>query len=204
VALVLVSLFVLLPLAELFVIVAVAQSIGVWETFLAMLLLSIFGALVVRREGLSIWRRATEQFNAGRVPAKELTDGLLLLAGGALLLIPGFITDFFGLLLLLPPIRALIRPLLSMLFIGRIGRTGRVAFVGMRGAGAAARRVRRNPAGFRSSGQYPGGQDMGGQYTYGESWAEVVDVEVNEPPAIDVPRSASSADTSEEPGHTGA
>jgi UPF0716 protein FxsA len=64
---------------------------------------------VVKREGLGVWRRAQRQLDMGSVPGRELVDGILVLAAGALLLTPGFVSDCVGILLLLPPVRAAIR-----------------------------------------------------------------------------------------------
>lgn len=121
-ALVLVALFVALPFAELAVIVAAADAIGLGWTFLALIAMSVAGAWLVRREGSAIWRRANDELRAGRMPARELLDGALALLGGALLLTPGFITDALGLVLLFPPTRALLRPLV-VAFMARRARS---------------------------------------------------------------------------------
>jgi UPF0716 protein FxsA len=102
-------LLVLWPLAELFVIVKISEAIG----FLWMLLLLFIswpiGTWIIRHEGRAAWRRLREALAAGRTPTHEVLDGALVLFGGLLLLVPGFITDAIGLLLLLPPTRALAR-----------------------------------------------------------------------------------------------
>ncbi len=105
--------FVLWPLAELFVIVKLSEAIG-FLLVLALLVISWpIGTRVIRHEGRAAWRRLQEAINAGRVPTDEVLDGALVLFGGALLLVPGFITDAIGLLLLLPPTRALARRVLA-------------------------------------------------------------------------------------------
>ena len=111
VALLLVVLFVVVPLAELAVVVAAAESFGLGVTLFVLLAFSLAGAWLTKREGTSVWRRANEELAAGRPPARELLDGAMILGGGALLLTPGFITDLAGLLMLLPPTRMLLRPL---------------------------------------------------------------------------------------------
>ena len=108
---VLALLFLVVPFLELFVIVQVGQSIGVVNTLGALVLVSVTGAWLVRREGLGLLRRARLQMNQGRVPAAEVIDGVLVIVAGALLLTPGFLTDLLGLLLLLPPVRASMRHL---------------------------------------------------------------------------------------------
>ena len=106
---VLALLFVVLPFVELYVIVQVAHVMGVLPTLAILLLVSIGGAWLVKREGFSVIRRAQARMNEGRVPGRELVDGMLILFAGVLLLTPGFITDAVGILLLLPPVRAAVR-----------------------------------------------------------------------------------------------
>lgn len=110
--LLLVVLFLLTPIAELAVIVQVSDGIGLGSTVGLLILVSLLGAWLVKREGLGAWRRVQQQVHAGKVPAAEMVDGVMILVGGALLLTPGFLTDALGLALLLPPVRAVIRRLL--------------------------------------------------------------------------------------------
>jgi UPF0716 protein FxsA len=107
----LVVLFVLVPIVELAVIIQVGQAIGVVETLLLMVVVSVVGAWLVKREGIGVWRRAQRQMDAGVMPGRELVDGVLIMVAGALLLLPGFVSDCLGILLLLPPVRALVRGL---------------------------------------------------------------------------------------------
>jgi UPF0716 protein FxsA len=107
--LLLVALFILVPIAELAVIIQVGQAIGVWWTILLLVADSILGSLLMRSQGRAAWRRFNEALRVGRVPGREVADGVMVIFGGALLLTPGFLTDIFGLLFLLPPTRALIR-----------------------------------------------------------------------------------------------
>jgi UPF0716 protein FxsA len=105
----LVILFVLVPIAELAILIQVGQAIGVWWTIALLVADSILGSLLMRSQGRAVWRRFNEALQAGRAPAREVADGVLVIFGGALLLTPGFLTDILGLLLLLPPTRAAIR-----------------------------------------------------------------------------------------------
>jgi UPF0716 protein FxsA len=105
----LVALFIAVPIAELAVIIQVGQAIGVWWTIGLLVADSIVGSLLMRSQGRAAWRRFNQAVVSGRVPAREVADGVLVIFGGALLLTPGFISDVFGLLFLLPPTRALIR-----------------------------------------------------------------------------------------------
>jgi UPF0716 protein FxsA len=109
----LVIVFIVVPLAELFVIIQVSHIFGVVTTLAILLLVSIGGAWLVKREGVGVMRRAQAKVNAGEVPGREITDGILILLAGALLLAPGFITDTLGVLLLLPPVRAGMRALVT-------------------------------------------------------------------------------------------
>ena len=102
-------LFVVVPLVELYVIVTVAQQIGAFPTLALLLTVSVFGAWLVKREGLGVMRRTQALVQAGELPAREMVDGALLLAAGSMLVVPGFVTDALGLLLVVPPVRALVR-----------------------------------------------------------------------------------------------
>ncbi len=117
------------PLAELWVIVEVAQRIGVPFTLVLLFGISLVGAWLLKREGMAAWRRLVATVRKGEVPANELTDAGLILLGGALLLTPGFLTDVVGLLLLVAPSRAVVkrvaRKILTRLALRRFGAAGR-------------------------------------------------------------------------------
>lgn len=102
-------LFLVVPVVELAVIIQVGHVIGTWNTIALLLLVSLCGAWLVKREGLGVLRRFRQQMDVGHVPGRELADGVLILFAGALLLTPGFVTDMFGLLLLIPPVRSAVR-----------------------------------------------------------------------------------------------
>lgn len=106
---VLVVLFVLVPLAELYVIIQVGQAFGALTTIALLILISAAGAWLVKREGIGVWRRFRRQVESGAVPGREIADGVMILFAGALLMTPGFLTDIAGLALLLPPVRAGVR-----------------------------------------------------------------------------------------------
>lgn len=114
--------FVILPIAELYVIIQVGHAIGVFDTIGLLLLVSLVGSWLVKREGLAVWRRFNEQVQAGMAPGNEIADGVMVLLAGALLISPGFVTDVFGVLLLLPPVRAVVRALLVRRTANRIRR----------------------------------------------------------------------------------
>jgi UPF0716 protein FxsA len=102
-------LFLVVPLAELAVIIAVAGEIGVGNTIVALIAISVAGAWLAKREGVGVIRRVQSSLEAGRMPAREVVDGALILLAGALMLTPGFLTDLLALVLLLPPTRAGVR-----------------------------------------------------------------------------------------------
>jgi UPF0716 protein FxsA len=107
---VLIILFLILwPLAELFVLIKVAEAIGALYAILLLLVSWPVGTWVLRAQGRAAWRRLSAAVAAGRSPGREVLDGALILFGGLLLIVPGFITDLIGVLALLPPTRALMR-----------------------------------------------------------------------------------------------
>jgi UPF0716 protein FxsA len=118
--LLLVILFIVVPIAELAVLIQIGQAIGVWWTIALLVADAILGSLLARSQGRTVWRRFNEAIQAGRAPAREVMDGALVLFGGALLLTPGFLSDILGLFLLLPPTRAFVRALLVRRFAGRM------------------------------------------------------------------------------------
>ena len=106
--LLLIVLFVVVPLVELAVIQQVAQAISLGPTLVLLLVDSVLGAVLVRREGSRAWAAFREALSQGRIPGDEIVQGALVLGGGALLLTPGFVTDLVGLLLVIPPTRRLL------------------------------------------------------------------------------------------------
>ncbi len=116
----LVLLFIVVPIVEIYVIIQVGQAIGALWTIALLVADSIVGSMFMRSQGRAAWRRFNEAIAAGRIPAREVVDGALVIFGGALLLTPGFVTDIFGATFLLPPTRAVIRRLLVRRFTGRL------------------------------------------------------------------------------------
>jgi UPF0716 protein FxsA len=106
---VLIVLFIILPLAELYVIYQVGDAIGILPTLALLVLDSLLGAWLLRTQGRTTWNRFQATMQAGRIPHREVFDGVLVIFGGAFLITPGFITDIIGILLLLPPTRSLFR-----------------------------------------------------------------------------------------------
>ena len=124
----LVALFIAIPVLELYVILQVGDAIGAVWTVLLLAAASVLGSLLLRSQGRVVWRRFNEALAAGRMPHREVQDGVLVIFGGALLITPGFISDVFGLSLLLPPSRALVRRVGMRIIARRV--TMRVAAAG--------------------------------------------------------------------------
>jgi UPF0716 protein FxsA len=116
----LVLLFILVPIAELAIIIQVGQEIGLLWTVAILIADSLLGSWLMRSQGRAAWRRFNLALQSGRPPANEVLDGVLVIFGGALLLTPGFINDIFGLAFLLPPSRAVLRRLLVRRFAHRM------------------------------------------------------------------------------------
>ncbi len=123
---------VLVPILEIWVLLQVGQLLGVLETVVLLVAMSLLGAYLLRREGARTWRAFRTALASGRLPAAEVADGALVILGGALLLTPGFATDAFGLLCVIPPTRAVLRRLLTRqvarrltlgAVLGGVGRT---------------------------------------------------------------------------------
>ncbi|HEY2769753.1 MAG TPA: FxsA family protein [Solirubrobacteraceae bacterium] len=125
-----IALLLLWPVAELFVMFEVANAIGFLYMLLLLLVSWPIGLWVMRSQGRLMWRRLQAAVAEGRRPTREVLDGALVLLGGTLLIIPGFIADVVGLVLLLPPTRALTRGLLrrnlqNRFVVRAVGATGR-------------------------------------------------------------------------------
>ena len=105
--------FVLIPLAEVYVFINVGEEIGVLRTLLLCVLTAAVGGFLVRQQGLETLFKAQKNLQSGRLPLDALFDGFCLVIAGALLLTPGFVTDMAGFALLIPPFRLIIRGLLT-------------------------------------------------------------------------------------------
>src|SRR5881409_2386721 len=134
----LILLFIVVPIAEIYVIIQVGHAIGALPTIALLIVDSILGAMLMRSQGRAAWRRFNEKIAAGRPPAREAFDGALVICGGAFLLAPGFLTDILGAILLIPPTRALVRRFIAHALLRRS--------VAGRAAVFASRRVQRPPS----------------------------------------------------------
>jgi UPF0716 protein FxsA len=105
----LISLFVLVPLVELYLLIKVGTLIGVWPTVGIVVITGIAGGVMARRQGFTVLNSIRESLNRGVLPAGQVVDGLFILAGGLMLLTPGLMTDMLGFLALLPSTRAILK-----------------------------------------------------------------------------------------------
>ena len=112
--------FLVVPIAEIWLLIQVGQVIGGWQTVGLLILAGLLGAWLVRREGRRTWRAVQEALAAGRIPDRELIDGALVVAGGTLLVTPGFLSDLLGVFFVLPATRPLARRAISWFFARRV------------------------------------------------------------------------------------
>ena len=111
--LMIISLVVVLPLIELYVIVQVGQSIGLLPTIVLLIAISAIGTSLVKREGIKVYQDFTATLQRGEEPSSQIVQGFCILAAGVFLLAPGFISDVLAISLLLPPTRALVVAIMS-------------------------------------------------------------------------------------------
>lgn len=143
---VLFALFVVVPLVEIYTIIQVGQAIGPWWTILLLVVDSLLGSWLIKREGGRAFRALKEAIDSGRMPARELADGGLILVGGTLMLAPGFVTDAFGILMILPFTRPFFRGVLTKVVASRftvLGPAGPLGAAGPFGPGFDPRTARR-------------------------------------------------------------
>src|SRR5574341_2022140 len=137
----LVLLFLVVPVVELAVLIAVGREIGVWWTIFLVLAVSVAGAWLARRAGTAAWRRFQRALVEGRMPTNEVADGAMVLFAAALLLTPGFVSDILAIGLLIPPIRAVVRSAVVRFWMARSLR--RFGVGGAGGLGGTTQRRRR-------------------------------------------------------------
>ena len=118
--LLLLLLFVVVPIVEIYVIVQVGEAIGVVPTLVLLLADAVLGTWLFRREGRRAWEALRQALGEHRVPTREVADGALVVLGGSLLLAPGFLTDVVGFFLVLPFTRPFARRLLEVVVARRL------------------------------------------------------------------------------------
>lgn len=125
-------LFIVVPFAELALLMWIAARVGFWPTMALVVLTGFVGAALARAAGVQVIGRIRQEIAAGRMPVDHLLDGLLVLIGGVLLLTPGILSDLFGLALLLPASRSVMRSLVRRR-MQRLVDARRVQVVGLDG-----------------------------------------------------------------------
>ncbi len=132
----------IVPVIEIAAIIAVGRVIGGWQTLLLLVLESLLGAWIVKREGGRTWTALQEALRSGTMPSRQLSDAALVLIGGTLLLTPGFVTDFVGFFFILPLTRPLTRAWLEAVvarkLLGPMGEWPTGSGGGATGSGASA------------------------------------------------------------------
>ena len=118
------ALLVAIPILEVWLLVQVGQNLGLLPTVLILLVVAIVGFLLMRHEGSRAWKALNDAFTKGKVPTGELADAALILVGGVLLMLPGFLTDIIGLLFLLRWTRPAARKMIAFFVARRINRLG--------------------------------------------------------------------------------
>lgn len=116
--------FILISVAEVWLLTAVGELIGVWWTLAILVAEAALGAWLMRREGSKAWRALLDAYGSGRMPTGQLADAALILVGGILLILPGFFTDLLGLVCLLPWTRPLARRLIGFLIARQAAKRG--------------------------------------------------------------------------------
>ncbi|SDN21226.1 UPF0716 protein FxsA [Paenibacillus sp. yr247] len=125
------AIFILVPALEITLLITMGHLIGGWTTFALLILSGFLGAYFTKREGRKVLEYARYEWSQGQLPAQHLLDGICIFIGGILLIMPGFITDIFGFLLVFPYTRPIFRVMLLALIQKQIGK-GRINFINRR------------------------------------------------------------------------
>ena len=147
---------IVVPLLEIYVLTRVGALLGLVPTLVLLLVVSLLGAALLRKEGRRTWRALQGALATGKLPTREIADGGLVVFGGALLLTPGFLTDIVGLACVLPGSRAVMRRLLLRVLMTRL--TG-----GLLGGRAGAVPPWQTPGARGTAGGQPGARGSGGR-----------------------------------------
>lgn len=122
-------LFIIVPIIEITLLINVGQAIGAWYTIGLVLLSAFIGVNMLRMQGISTLARAQSKMNSGQIPGQEMVEGIVLAVGGALLVTPGFVTDFIGFCCLIPFTRqAFVKTLMSRFTIVAQGHSQSASF----------------------------------------------------------------------------
>ncbi|PWK13877.1 FxsA family protein [Tumebacillus permanentifrigoris] len=124
---ILLILLIVVPALEIFTMIQVGQVIGGWPTFFLIVACSFLGAYLLKQQGIRTLNQIRQELSMGMIPGEALLDGACILVGGTLLLTPGFVTDIFGLVLVLPGIRAPFKSLIKIWLL-RLASKGRITY----------------------------------------------------------------------------
>lgn len=117
--------FLAVPTTEIYLLIQIGREIGAGWTVIGCVLTALIGAWLVKVQGIFIYQRAVQNINSGETPALELVEGLFLLIAGALLIIPGFVTDAIGFACLVPALRRTLAQILITRFLIEIAERRR-------------------------------------------------------------------------------
>ena len=156
---ILMILFLIVPIIEIYLLIEVGGLIGVLPTIGLVVLTAVIGASLLRSQGSETYLRFNRALSEGRMPANEILEGVALLIGGALLLTPGFFTDAIGFICLLPFTR---RPLVKFIInkFNPLANAGGSPFVSSNLGGAQSGSVRRPPSETPKNGDVIEGEVM--------------------------------------------
>jgi UPF0716 protein FxsA len=117
-----------MPVVEIIVLLLSGNLIGFWPTLFLIVATGLIGAYLAKRQGMETWRKAQEQIRYGMMPGNEIIDGVCIFIGAALLLSPGLISDIMGLILVFPPTRNLLKPIVIRFIMNRMNK-GKVTII---------------------------------------------------------------------------
>jgi UPF0716 protein FxsA len=116
----LLTIFVIVPILEIYVLISAGKIIGLWPTLGLIVLTGMAGAYLLRTQGTDVLTRINISLNRGELPTEDLIDGAMIFCGGLTLLTPGFCTDIFGFSMLLPLTRPWVKQWLKLFFKHRV------------------------------------------------------------------------------------
>ncbi|MBK5442916.1 MULTISPECIES: FxsA family protein [unclassified Peribacillus] len=117
-----------MPVIEIIVLLLSGNVIGFWPTLFLIVSTGLIGAYLAKRQGMETWKKAQEQIRYGMMPGNEIIDGICIFLGAALLLSPGLISDIIGLILVFPPTRNLLKPIVIRFIMNRMNK-GKVTII---------------------------------------------------------------------------
>ncbi|MFJ7637537.1 FxsA family protein [Peribacillus sp. NPDC097264] len=117
-----------MPIIEIIVLLLSGNLIGFWPTLFLIVATGLIGAYLAKRQGMEIWKKAQGQVRQGMMPGNEIVDGICIFIGSALLLSPGLISDVLGLILVFPPTRNLLKPIVIRIMMNRMNK-GKVTII---------------------------------------------------------------------------